>query len=379
MFEIDFNSFSTRTGIQLTLLSRYISKKNIRYYIYRKTNDNEFIGQYPDRDPHEKTAFFFAIPKLVQEYEEIPKTVFAYTIQGRAYAKNVWQGINELKYMEGFGLFHFKKYLDSIDNPKSETYELQVKNSDITKILHKPKMYGSAIIIPETSSDITIRDKNIRTRILKFLYLRKEVSRAEQPKFNLDEFLETIFCDEKELYSAGDDLLDEKLMEHSWKITFEGKRIVREEELGRIKKGGENTVFVAQSFDKEILPLYEDLFIKVIESCEYEPILMSLKEPDGGIDKEILSLIDSCKFMIADLTLERPSVYYEAGYAMGIGRKVFFTARDDHNTDHKDWKSGNPKVHFDVRNYKITWWELDFLEESFDELTKRIKAWENKR
>lgn len=382
MIEINFQKYSLITGVQNTLISRYVSSKNIRYYIYRKTNDEEFIGQFAGRDIDERTAFFFAIPKFVEEQDEIPTIKFANTFEYLALFKEIdWSKINFNKYMEVYGLYHFKIFLDEIDKPSSVTRGKRVNSSNITNKKFKPIVYAQEIVSPETNTERSIREQNIRMRILKFLYHGSSISRKAQLtlQYNHEEFLESVFCDENELYLAGEDLLDEKLMTANWWITFDGKKVVRGRELESIKTGDGKSVFVAQSFSDEILPMYEKLFEQAIKSCGYEPILMSLKEPESGIDKEILSLIDSCVFMIADLTLERPSVYYEAGYAMGKNRKVFFTAHSDHNTDHKDWKSGNPKVHFDVRNYKITWWELDSLEESFDELTKRIKAWENKR
>lgn len=42
----------------------------------------------------------------------------------------------------------------------------------------------------------------------------------------------------------------------------------------------------------------------------------------GFIVKEIASLIERAEFIIFDLTMERPNVYYELGYAHGVGNEA---------------------------------------------------------
>jgi len=54
--------------------------------------------------------------------------------------------------------------------------------------------------------------------------------------------------------------------------------------------------------------------------------------------------IESCGFVIADLTNERPNVYYEVGYARGLGKPVILTVGKGEN------------VHFDIAGQsRITW------------------------
>ena len=69
------------------------------------------------------------------------------------------------------------------------------------------------------------------------------------------------------------------------------------------------------------------------------------------------------KFVIADCTLQRPGVYFEAGFALALGRTLVWTCRED------DFKN----VHFDTRQYPhIVWTTLDDLRKS--RLTDRLRA-----
>jgi len=54
--------------------------------------------------------------------------------------------------------------------------------------------------------------------------------------------------------------------------------------------------------------------------------------------------IQTCGFVIADLTHERPNVYYEIGYAKGLDKKLILTSKKD------------TAVHFDLYGYnRIEW------------------------
>lgn len=72
-----------------------------------------------------------------------------------------------------------------------------------------------------------------------------------------------------------------------------------------------------------------------------------------NIDGRILKEIDKSDLMVADLTNERPSVYFEAGYGEKKGIPVIYTCRADHLR-----AQGNVlhRVHFDVRQRPIVSW-----------------------
>jgi hypothetical protein len=81
---------------------------------------------------------------------------------------------------------------------------------------------------------------------------------------------------------------------------------------------------------------------------------------DYRITDQIIQMITSARFIVADLTHERPNVYFELGYARGMGGKtVITTAREGTN------------VHFDVKDWTyIPYTDSRILE---DELKKRFE------
>jgi nucleoside 2-deoxyribosyltransferase len=60
-----------------------------------------------------------------------------------------------------------------------------------------------------------------------------------------------------------------------------------------------------------------------------------------------LSEIRRSRFVVADFTGHRGGVYFEAGFAMGLGLPVFWTCRKD----------GLAGLHFDVRQYNCIDWD----------------------
>lgn len=63
------------------------------------------------------------------------------------------------------------------------------------------------------------------------------------------------------------------------------------------------------------------------------------------ITDRMLESIRLAEFVIVDLTHERPNVYYEAGYAQGLGKTPIYVAKID--TD----------LHFDLKDYPVIFFE----------------------
>ena len=60
---------------------------------------------------------------------------------------------------------------------------------------------------------------------------------------------------------------------------------------------------------------------------------------DYRITDQIVQMIQSARLVVADLTHERPNVYFELGYARGLGKTIITIAREGTNLhfDVKDW------------------------------------------
>lgn len=121
-------------------------------------------------------------------------------------------------------------------------------------------------------------------------------------------------------------------------------------------------VFVAMSFADELDPVWDDGLYQGIDAAGYRPLRMKELEHNDQISNRLLEEIKRSGFVVADVTGHRQGVYFEAGYAMGIGVPVIWTCRKD------DLKN----CHFDTRQYNHILW--DTPEELAKALERRIRA-----
>lgn len=132
--------------------------------------------------------------------------------------------------------------------------------------------------------------------------------------------------------------------------------------------------FVAMWFGPEVSSAYEEGIAPAILDAGYLPMRIDQKEHSNRIDDEIIAEIRRSRFLIADFTcgvvknggdevaIPRGGVYYEAGFAQGLGIPVIWMCREDH-INH---------VHFDTRQFNhITWKDPADLREK---LKNRIGA-----
>lgn len=115
--------------------------------------------------------------------------------------------------------------------------------------------------------------------------------------------------------------------------------------------------FIAMWFDPSMVGTRTDGLEPAIRAAGYNPVIVSGVEHSNKIDDEIVVQIRQAKFLVADFTGHRGGVYFEAGFALGLGLPVFWTCRKDHLKD----------LHFDVRQYNCIDWE------TLDELQLRLK------
>jgi hypothetical protein len=104
--------------------------------------------------------------------------------------------------------------------------------------------------------------------------------------------------------------------------------------------------FVAMWFDTQLKVAYDLGFREGIRAAGYEPLRIDRKEHEGKIDDQIIAEIRRSAFVVADFTGHRGGVYYEAGFAHGLGRRVIFTCSREEIDN----------LHFDVRQYNTILW-----------------------
>jgi len=113
----------------------------------------------------------------------------------------------------------------------------------------------------------------------------------------------------------------------AFRLTLRGWERARE--LRRVRGAG-NQAFVAMWFHPELDIVYEQGFKPALEATGYRPYKVNDAHHTNRIDDEIHAEIRRSKILIADATGLRPSVYYEAGLARGLGLDVLWCCNDSY-------------------------------------------------
>ncbi len=146
---------------------------------------------------------------------------------------------------------------------------------------------------------------------------------------------------------------------HSIRLLGKGIERIEQQNPGNINS---DQCFVAMWFNDEVLPVFNDALAPAIEKAGYKPFKINDKPPVDRVDAEIEKAIKASRFMVADLSKHRPSVYFEAGYARSQGIPVFFTCREEDFDE----------LHFDIRQFHCFKWSPDNPGKIVDELNKMI-------
>lgn len=106
-------------------------------------------------------------------------------------------------------------------------------------------------------------------------------------------------------------------------------------------------VFVALWFDREMDQIYDQFFSTAIRNCGYDrPVKMDREHHNNEIPAQMLTEIRLARFVVADFTGHRQNVYFEAGFARGLGKEVVWTCRKDQLSN----------AHFDAEHFNFIEW-----------------------
>ncbi|HEY4310483.1 MAG TPA: hypothetical protein VGN12_13610 [Pirellulales bacterium] len=146
------------------------------------------------------------------------------------------------------------------------------------------------------------------------------------------------------------------------KLTVDGWRRIEELTLPSTPIDP-RSVFVAMWFAAEGRDMRERGIRTAIEKAGYsEPFIADRVDFLGRIDDRIIAELRKASFVVADMTSHRPNVYFEAGFAEGLGKPVIYTCHQD----------DIEQCHFDTRQQNIVvWTDADDLSER---LSRRIGA-----
>lgn len=220
---------------------------------------------------------------------------------------------------------------------------------------------------------INLKDKKINQKyelLLKYMYSEKTI---QIQLSNLNRlYLVLFWCEDIDelniLLSKAVELNHLKLVINGisykeYSISYDGKEFI--ENLGL--DNNSNKIFMAFHFTEEMKKEFESTIKRaVFDSSEGKleavRVSSSATDHDAKIDDELIGMIKSSKAVIADFTGNRTAVYYEAGFAMGLGIPVIWTCK----------KVDVDKLSFDTRQYPHIIWENE--DDLYNQVLNRLKA-----
>lgn len=105
--------------------------------------------------------------------------------------------------------------------------------------------------------------------------------------------------------------------------------------------------FVGMSFGSPHRGSVEAGIVEGISKAGYAPWIADRVEHVEKIDDRIVAEIRRSAFVVADLTGHRQNVYYEAGFAAALGKRVIYTCAE----------AEKEPPHFDLRQFNILIWK----------------------
>jgi nucleoside 2-deoxyribosyltransferase len=138
------------------------------------------------------------------------------------------------------------------------------------------------------------------------------------------------------------------------------------ERLQQIQSSGRSSDvgFAAMSFAPKQLSVWKQVIEPGVLEAGYRPVRIDQVPHNQRIDDEIIAQIRRCRFLVADFTGQRNGVYFEAGFALGLGRNVIWMCNHSEVND----------LHFDTRQFNHILY--DDLAKARTDLVNRIVALE---
>ena len=123
--------------------------------------------------------------------------------------------------------------------------------------------------------------------------------------------------------------------------------------------------FVAMWFSERVTFAFSNGIEPAIDETGYRAIRIDLQKHADSVIDRIFAEIKEARFIVADFTGQLGGVYFEAGFARGLGLDVIWTCRDDHFQN----------LHFDVKGFNVIVWKTPH--ELRERLNDRIeRSWD---
>lgn len=212
---------------------------------------------------------------------------------------------------------------------------------------------------------------------------------GEEIEILLNKYLKYYAVNEEELNNMINALLEKAYIKRGsissyYYITLDG--ITYLEKQNSIVPNN-NQCFVAMWFNEEMMSVFQNTIIPTLKDLGYNALIISMVNHNDIINDKIIAEIRKSKFMIADFSGNRGGVYFEAGFAMGLGKQVIWTCSDKYfNKNVNVSISGKDsegiqriiqfeeerKLHFDIDHYNFIIWKDE--QELSTKLRDRIEA-----
>ena len=122
-----------------------------------------------------------------------------------------------------------------------------------------------------------------------------------------------------------------------------------------------NQIFIIMKFgDKQLDSAYFGVIKPIAQLFGLVSVRVDEIQDSGKIDDQILEHIAQSKFVLSDLTGERPNCYYETGFAHALGKELILSIRKGSDT------------HFDLSGYRFIQWETE--QDLRKQLIKRLEV-----
>ena len=266
------------------------------------------------------------------------------------------------------GEFFISRTLESMfqhqDN-RTHNYKISSWTSEQNKV------FGNIPDLLTTDLD-TIINQRKKTIKEKFDCFIKTISTLNNGQINQNDFNHCYIYDDNELGIFYQKALDNKYINGTIHKHMQGSMLMYQgicfdgleyiESLAQTNENSKN-VFAAFYF-KELKEIFDNDVKEIVEELglNYIRVSSSTTDTNKTINDEIIGKIKSSKIVIADFTGQRNSVYFEAGFALGLNIPVIWTCK----------KEEEKELSFDTRQYPHTLWETK--EDLKEQLRNRIKA-----
>ena len=265
------------------------------------------------------------------------------------------------------------------DLPALDHHDDRLK-ARLTTLLVEQRQFGnlypelSATLVSQASQSHNMAIQRRADRLLQYIHrLTNEI--GEAISFNHQNIMCTAMAWSESISVEEVEYLLDYIVERSWLdrgeevttksyvITVKGHERIDEFKSVNTES---SQAFVAMWMDNSLDDAWEHGIEPGIRDAGYKALRIDRKEHNDKIDDQIIAEIRRSRFIVADFTQgqdgARGGVYFEAGFAKGLGIEVIFTCRQDLRE----------LIHFDTRQYNHIFWQEP--EELRKKLSDRISA-----